>query len=241
MTVSRADQSLPTVAVLIIGNEILSGQVADVNLSHIAQKIENQGIQVKEARVVLDHEEEIALAVNELRQKYDYVISTGGIGPTHDDITAAAVAQAFQVSMEEHPDAVTCFVGDEEIALTPAQERMSMMPHGAEIVMNPETRAPGFRIENVFVLAGFPHIMRGMLESVCQQIGTAAPIFAQECLYRGSEGAIAGRLEELQATFPQVQIGSYPFYTDGAYGAKIVFKGRDESAVHKTKESFLKG
>ncbi len=230
-------QSSPSIAVLLIGNEILSGQVEDLNLSHIARKLEAQGLQISECRVVPDVMEDIIEAVNALRERYTYVITTGGIGPTHDDITAQAMGEAFGQEMELHPEAVACFQRDHQEGtpppLTPAQTYMATLPKNATIVLNPESRAPGFRVENVFCLAGFPHIMQSMLVYVLKEIGEGTPIYTEKLHFEGHEGLIGGVMADLQKAHPSVAIGSYPQYNGDHYTVQIVMKGRDKPEVNK--------
>ncbi|HXZ15603.1 MAG TPA: competence/damage-inducible protein A, partial [Roseiarcus sp.] len=164
-----------TAAVLVIGDEILSGRTKDKNIGYIAEYLARIGVDLKEARVVPDVEEEIVAALNALRARYDYVITTGGIGPTHDDITADAVARAFGVPIGEDPRAIAIMLERyAEADLTPARRRMARMPEGAVLIENPISRAPGFRIGNVFVLAGVPSVMQAMLDGAVKEMRTGA-------------------------------------------------------------------
>jgi molybdenum cofactor synthesis domain-containing protein len=227
-----------TAAVLIIGDEILSGRTQDVNLSAIAKYLAAYGVDLAEARVVPDVEGEIVDAVNALRVRYDYVITTGGIGPTHDDITADSVAKAFGVTAPEHPEIMAMLRarwGDEPNA---ARRRMAHVPEGGVLVKNPVQGPPGFQIGNVFVLAGVPAIMRGMLDDVGPRLRTGAVVIAKTVRVEGvGEGTIAAPLEAVAKAHPDLSLGSYPFFTppDG-YGSNLVIRGRDAAEVDQVVE-----
>jgi molybdenum cofactor synthesis domain-containing protein len=224
-----------TAAVLIIGDEILSGRTQDTNLRDIARYLGTFGVDLAEARTVPDVHEEIVAALNALRARYDYVITTGGIGPTHDDITAEAVAAAFGVELHEHPDILAMMQarwGDE---LNAARRRMARVPVGGELVKNPVQGPPGFMIGNVFTLAGVPSIMRGMLEDVGPRLRTGAVTIARTVRVEGSgEGAIAAPLEAVAKAHPAMSLGSYPFYGEGGFGSNLVLRGRDAAEVEVT-------
>ncbi len=227
-----ASEKIVTAAVLIIGNEILSGRTKDVNLSHIAQELTGLGIRLREARVVADVEEEIVAAVNECRARYDYVFTTGGIGPTHDDITAGAVARAFgrklvldaraKAILERHyPPG----------GLNEARLRMAHVPEGAELVPNPVSAAPGFRIGNVFVLAGVPAVMGAMFDGLKGTLVGGAPLRSRTIGAYLGEGVIAAGLGALQQRYPALEIGSYPFFRQGRYGASFVLRGTEADLI----------
>jgi molybdenum cofactor synthesis domain-containing protein len=221
-----------TAAVLIIGNEILSGRTQDSNLAHIAQVLDKLGIRVREARVIADIEEEIVTAVNLLRKRYDYLFTTGGIGPTHDDITAACLAKAFGVSLIQHPEAVermAAAVGREN--LTPARLRMTYVPEGAALIDNPATVAPGFRIENVFVLAGVPSIMQAMLAGLVHRLEGGPAMGTRTVMSTIPESRMADSLAALQAKYPMVEIGSYPAFRDGKAAVSFVLRAVDLSIL----------
>ena len=223
-----------TAAVLVIGNEILSGRTRDENLAFLAGALNEVGVQLREARVVPDVEEEIVAAVNALRARYDYVFTTGGIGPTHDDITADAIAAAFGVSIGHHPEAVKLLQGHYAktgAELNEARLRMARIPKGGSLVDNPVSRAPGFRIGNVYVLAGVPVICRAMFESLKHELVGGAPVRSVAVAAHLAEGTMADGLADLQARFPQVDIGSYPFYRNGRFGSSIVCRAQDEAAL----------
>jgi molybdenum cofactor synthesis domain-containing protein len=220
----------------MIGDELLSGRTRDINLQQIAQFLEPLGIPVREARVVADVQEEIVAAVNELRAKYTYVFTTGGIGPTHDDITADAIAAAFGVGISEHPDALKDMaeryakMGTE---FTPARRRMARVPHGASLVANPVSGAPGFQTGNVFTLAGVPSIARAMLEDIGPRLETGAVVHKVTVRGKGlREGDLAEGLGAIAKEAPGVVIGSYPWY--GAiddHGVALVARSTDTAAL----------
>lgn len=224
-----------TAAVLIIGDEILSGRTQDTNLRDIARYLGAHGIDLAEARTVSDVLEEIVAALNALRERYDYVITTGGIGPTHDDITADAVAAAFGVELYEHPDILEMMTSRWGGELNAARRRMARVPVGGDLVNNPVQGPPGFTIGNVFVLAGVPQIMRGMLQDVGPRLKGGAVVVAQTVRVEGSgEGAIAEPLETVAKAHPNMSLGSYPFYGPDGYGSNLVLRGRDPAEVEAT-------
>jgi molybdenum cofactor synthesis domain-containing protein len=224
-----------TAAVLIIGDEILSGRTQDTNLRDIARFLGAHGVDLSEARTVPDVLEEIVDALNALRGRYDYVITTGGIGPTHDDITADAVAAAFGVELYEHPDILDMMTKRWGAELNAARRRMARVPTGGELVNNPVQGPPGFTIGNVFVLAGVPQIMRGMLEDVGPRLKGGAVVVARTVRVEGSgEGALAAPLETVAKAHPGMSLGSYPFYNADGFGSNLVLRGRDPSEVEAT-------
>ena len=224
-----------TAAVLIIGDEILSGRTQDTNLRDIARYLGAHGIDLAEARTVSDVLEEIVAALNALRERYDYVITTGGIGPTHDDITADAVAAAFGVELYEHPDILAMMTSRWGGELNAARRRMARVPVGGDLVNNPVQGPPGFTIGNVFVLAGVPRIMRGMLQDVGPRLKGGAVVVAETVRVEGSgEGAIAEPLETVAKAHPNMSLGSYPFYGPDGYGSNLVLRGRDPVEVEAT-------
>jgi molybdenum cofactor synthesis domain-containing protein len=230
MTASPA----PTAAVLIIGDEILSGRTADTNLNTIARFLSALGIDLMEARTVGDRPGQIVEALNALKTAHDYVFSTGGIGPTHDDITADCVARAFEVGIDEHPEALAILerrYGDE---LNAARRRMARIPDGGVLIANPVTDAPGFQIGNVFVMAGVPKIMTAMLEDVAPRLRTGAVVHARTLRVSGvGEGVIAAPLAEAARATRDLSFGSYPFGagSEGEIGTNLVVRGRDAEAV----------
>ncbi|MDP9196812.1 MAG: molybdopterin-binding protein [Pseudomonadota bacterium] len=221
-----------TACVIIIGNEILSGRTQDQNLSWIAQRLSAMGIRLAEARVVRDIDAEIIETVNACRRKYTYVFTTGGIGPTHDDITAASIAKAFGVSVARNSEAVqrlAQYYGNQP--LTDARLRMANVPEGAALIDNPASGAPGFRLENVYVMAGVPHIMQAMFDGFRHTLVQGPPILSKGVSCSLKESAIAVRLEAIQKDFPDLDVGSYPFYRDGHIGTTLVVRGQDPAAV----------
>ncbi|HEY5338310.1 MAG TPA: molybdopterin-binding protein [Rhizomicrobium sp.] len=221
-----------TAAVLVIGDEILSGRTQDSNTGHIARVLGALGIDLKEARVVPDEQAEIVTALNALRARYIYVFTTGGIGPTHDDITADAVAAAFGVGIDYHPEALALL----EPRYKPGEfhemrKRMARIPHGGTLIKNSVSVAPGFRIGNVFVMAGVPKIMQAMLEEIVPTLTPGALVHSATVSVRMAEGRLAPGLAELQKTYPQLSLGSYPFYSEDGGGVQLVARGRDAAAV----------
>jgi molybdenum cofactor synthesis domain-containing protein len=222
-----------TAAVLVIGDEILSGRTKDRNIGYIAEYLARIGVDVREARVVPDNEDEIVAAVNALRARYDYVVTTGGIGPTHDDITADAVARAFAVPIGEDPRALAVMMERYLPAdLNAARRRMARLPAGAELIDNPISKAPGFRVGNVIVLAGVPSVMQAMLDFAAQTMKTGA-VMLVETVDADSipEGRYGEPLGAIAAAHPEVTIGSYPAFKDGRFNNQVVVRGKDEGTV----------
>jgi molybdenum cofactor synthesis domain-containing protein len=220
-----------TAALLIIGNEILSGRTVDANLPYLAAFLGKIGIRLMEVRVVPDIEAEIVDAVNTLRAKMDYVFTTGGIGPTHDDITAAAIAKAFGLELIRHPEAerrLIAFYPPEK--RTEARMKMAETPEGAELIDNPVSVAPGFIVENVHVMAGVPKIMQAMLDMVRPRLSGGALVSARTLVVFAGEGDMAAALGDIQGRYANVEIGSYPFFRMDKPGTSIVFRG-DEVAL----------
>ena len=217
-----------TCAVLIIGDEILSGRTQDTNLRDIARYLGVIGVDLAEARTVPDVLGEIVDALNALRSRYDYVITTGGIGPTHDEITADAVAAAFGVELEEHPEIMAMMTARWGDQLNAARRRMARVPVGGALVKNPVQGPPGFTIGNVFTLAGVPQIMRGMLEDVGPRMRGGRPTVSRTVRVEGSgEGQIAEPLEAVAKAHPDMSLGSYPFFSADGYGSNLVIRSRD--------------
>ena len=217
-------------AVLIIGNEILSGKTQDANLSFIGQALARLGVRLVEARVIRDEPPVIADVINALRASYDYVFTTGGIGPTHDDVTAEAVAQAFGVALVLDEEAARR-IGRGSRDLNPARLKMAMIPEGASLIDNPISQAPGFRMENVFVMAGIPGIARAMFGAIEHELSGGDPILSESVDIYRREGDIAVPLDEIARRHLEVEIGSYPFSREGRFGASIVVRGTDRAKV----------
>lgn len=222
-----------TAAVLVIGDEILSGRTKDRNIGYIAEYLTAIGVDVREVRVVPDIEEEIVAAVNALRVRYSYVFTTGGIGPTHDDITADSVAKAFGVAIDVDPRARAMlleYIKPED--LNEARLRMARIPAGAELVPNPVSRAPGFWIGNVIVMAGVPTIMQAMLDQVAPKLQTGVRMLSETVRADAREGDVGGPLGAIAQVNPEVSIGSYPFMADdGRPNTNLVVRGRDPAKV----------
>jgi molybdenum cofactor synthesis domain-containing protein len=221
-----------TAAIIIVGNEILSGRTAEANLGYIARGLARLGIRVVEARVVGDVEDRIAEAVNACRAAYDYVFVTGGIGPTHDDITAQSVAKALGVPLVRHEGAVERLrrqYRPEE--LNEARLSMADMPEGVELIDNPVSQAPGFSIGNVFVLAGVPAVMQAMFDGIQDRLAGGPPIHSRTIACMLPEGMLAAGLAAIQRRHEAVEIGSYPYVRHSRFGVCVVVRGRDEAAL----------
>jgi molybdenum cofactor synthesis domain-containing protein len=228
----EADKTV-TACVLVIGNEILSGRTKDANIQYLAVELNKLGVRLMEARVIPDIEETVVATVNEVRRKFDYVFTTGGIGPTHDDITADCIAKAFGVGISEHPEAVarmTRHYGD--VALfTPARRRMARVPHGGILVDNPVSVAPGFQMENVFTFAGIPRIAEGMFQSMKHRLVGGAPVVSRTVRTNLPEGVIAEPLGALQKSYADLDIGSYPGFRNGRVSVSLVLRGTDDARL----------
>ena len=221
-------------ALIIIGNEILSGRTKDKNLAYLAEWLNEIGIQLYEVRVIRDDEKEIIDCVNLLRKKYNYVFTTGGIGPTHDDITTASIAKAFNVKLETNPEALNILKGYyKEGELNEARLKMTLLPQGAELVENPVTKAPGFKMENVFVMAGIPSIMQGMLEGAKIFLEIGNKMSSKSIDVFMPESVVAGKLSKIQDNFSNVEIGSYPFNKEGKFGTSLVMRSADLQALDR--------
>lgn len=226
-------EAIVTAGLVVIGDEILSGRTADKNIGFIATYLTNIGIDLREVRVVPDIEEEIVLAVNALRSRYSHVLTTGGIGPTHDDITADAVAKAFGVGIGEDPRAVAALEARYGKAETDAPRlRMARIPAGAELIENTVSAAPGFSIGNVHVMAGVPPIMQAMMDALAPRLARGRKMLSRTVAFAVGESRIAVRLGEIQKAFPDVAIGSYPHQDEqGRYSTNIVLRCRDEARL----------
>ena len=227
------EAKIVTACLLIIGNEILSGRTKDANLPFLAVKLNEAGIQLREARVIPDDEAVIVRTVNEVRAAFDYVFTTGGIGPTHDDITAECVAKAFGVRLLQHPEALARLRSHYESPadLNAARLRMANIPEGGSLIDNPISKAPGFSIGNVFVLPGVPSIMQAMFDGVRYTLAGGAKMLSWTLSANLAEGRLAAGLAELQGRYPDVQMGSYPYFRMGKVGASIVLRGTDAARL----------
>lgn len=225
---------MTTAAVIIIGNEILSGRTQDINLAYLGKRFDELGLALIEARIVRDMPDEIIHAVNHLRGQCQYVFTTGGIGPTHDDITTDCVAAAFEVEVERNPAAEKCLIdwyGHDKI--NDARLKMANIPAGAALIDNPVSGAPGYRIDNVYVFAGVPKIMQAMFEGIAHELIGGEPVLTRTVSAHLQESQIAPRLMILQNDYPDISIGSYPFYRNRRFGVSVVSRGTDEQALQR--------
>jgi molybdenum cofactor synthesis domain-containing protein len=229
-----AEEKIVTAALLVIGDEILSGRTADRNIHYVAGHMTRVGIRLKEVRVVPDEEDAIVGAVNELRARYTYLFTTGGIGPTHDDITADAVAKALGVGIGHDERALAllhAFFAKRKLEPTPARLRMARIPHGASLIRNAISVAPGFRFGNVIVLAGVPEVMQVMLDDITPQLDTGAVMQTTTIKLNRAEGEVADIFAAHQKTFPDVTMGSYPSFSDGRISTQLVLRSIDSKRL----------
>lgn len=227
-------QGIVRAGIVIIGNEVLSGRTQDTNLNYLAIGLGEIGIRVAEARVIPDIEAVIVETVNSMRQQYDYVFTTGGIGPTHDDITSASIAKAFGVKLVRHKEAEAIlhrYYKPED--RNEARMKMADTPEGASLILNPVSAAPGFCVGNVYVMAGVPRIMQAMFDSLKHELKQGKPVVSHEIAAYMTEGSIAKPLGEIQALYPEVDIGSYPFIRDKRLGTSLVVRSDDKVALEK--------
>lgn len=230
--------SVVTACVVIIGNEILSGRTQDQNISYIGKRCDELGIHLVECRVIPDREQIIIATVDECRKKNGYVFTTGGIGPTHDDITTAAVAKLFKLEIERNPAAIEAmmkYYGPER--LNEARLKMADIPKGAALIDNPVSGAPGFQVENVFILPGVPLIMRAMFEGITHRLTGGAPVLTANVVTGLTEGELADGLGTIQSACPEVAIGSYPFFRQGKLGVNIVMRATDARLLDEATEA----
>ncbi|MEZ5716437.1 MAG: molybdopterin-binding protein [Paracoccaceae bacterium] len=224
----------PTAAMLVIGDEILSGRTRDANMHYLAQELAKHGIDLKEARMVSDEAAAIVAAVQALSAAYTHVFTSGGIGPTHDDITADCIAAAFGAAIDVRDDARALLAAHYQRSgteLNAARLRMARIPDGATLIDNPVSIAPGFTLGNVHVMAGVPQVFEAMVASVLPTLSGGAPLLSQTLRIERGEGVIAGPLGELAARYPDLSIGSYPYSHSGVFGAHIVIRGQDGARV----------
>ncbi|MCH2076319.1 MAG: molybdopterin-binding protein [Rhodobacteraceae bacterium] len=228
----------PTAAMLVIGDEILSGRTRDANMHHLAGQLTEKGIDLKEVRVVSDDRDAIIAAVQALSTGYEHVFTSGGIGPTHDDITADCVAAAFGDGIDVRADAdklLGDYYAENGRDYNAARKRMARIPDSATLIENPVSIAPGFTLKNVNVMAGVPSVFKAMVASVLAPMGGGAPLLSVSVRIDRGEGDIAGPLGELDAQFPDISIGSYPFQENGRFGANIVLRHSDEALLDEAK------
>ncbi len=224
----------PTAAMLVIGDEILSGRTRDSNMHHLAGELTRHGIDLREARVVADDHAAIVAAVNALRAGHDHLFTSGGIGPTHDDITADAVAAAFGVAIGHRADAMALLAAHyarADLPFNEARQRMARIPDGAVLIDNPVSTAPGFTLGNVHVMAGVPTIFQAMLAGLLPTLTGGRPLLSQTWRVMRGEGEIADAFGRLAAAYPDLTMGSYPFQVNGAYGTNLVIRGTDPARV----------
>src|SRR5947209_11671923 len=236
-------QRIWTAALVVIGDEILSGRTQDKNVAQVALWLNQHGIRLAEVRIVPDDTDRIAHTVNELRAAHDYLFTTGGIGPTHDDITVDAMAKAFGVPVIVHPEArkiLEEYYRDRPGGLTEPRLRMARVPAGAELIANPSSGAPGVRMGNVFILAGVPYIAASMLEALTGKLEGGLPVVSLTLGARAPESDVADLLRETEAANPGVAIGSYPFFREGRYGANFVIRSEDGELARRTGEELSK-
>ena len=224
----------PTAAMLVIGDEILSGRTRDSNAHHLAGELTQRGIRLMEVRVVADDQPAIVAAVNALRAAFDNVFTSGGIGPTHDDITADAIAAAFGVAIDHRADAMALLQAHYDRAglpFTESRKRMARIPEGATLIENPVSVAPGFSLGNVHVMAGVPNIFQAMLQGVLAGLTGGAPLLSQSHRVLRPESEIAEGFGRLAAEFPDLSMGSYPFNMHGVFGTNLVIRGTDAARI----------
>ena len=225
----------PTAAMLIIGDEILSGRTREGNMPHLAEQLAEHGIDLREARIVADEEVAIVEAIRALSERWDHVFTSGGIGPTHDDITADCVAKAMGATIDVRADAralLEAHYARTGSDLNAARLRMARIPEGATLIDNPISAAPGFTLKNVHVLAGVPEIFRAMVASLLPHLTGGAPLYSQSLRIERGEGEVAGPLGELAREYPALHFGSYPFHQQGVHGTNVVVRGTDVGAVN---------
>jgi molybdenum cofactor synthesis domain-containing protein len=223
-----------TACLVVIGNEILSGRTQDANLQYLALKLNDWGVRLREARVIPDIEATIIATINECRAKFDYVFTTGGIGPTHDDITAEAIAKAFGVGLAKHEDSFRRMAAHYKPGeFNAARQKMCFLPEGASAIENAVSIAPGFQIANVFVLAGVPSIMRAMLDTLKNRLVGGKPVQARSIGTFLGEGVVAEGFAALQRKYPAIDMGSYPFYRGGRFGTSLVLRGTEAAELDR--------
>lgn len=226
-----------TAGVIIIGNEVLSGRTQDVNLAYMGKQLDALGISIMEARVIPDVEQTIIDTVNHFRETYTYVFTTGGIGPTHDDITSAAIAKTFNVNLEKNPEAVSLLEKYfKPGGINEARMKMAHIPEGAKLIDNPLSHAPGFQLKNVFVMAGVPSIMQLMFDGITDRLVGGDPIITVNVATNIGEGVFAADLEKLQDEYPDISIGSYPYFRNRKLGVNLVMRSTNIDRLEELKE-----
>ena len=226
-------QEIYTAALIIIGDEVLSGRTKDANTPYIAEKLNDSGVRLKEVRIIPDDAKTIIDTVNEMRASHNYVFTTGGIGPTHDDITSENVAAAFGVELELNDAAYAELLAyyKDESEITESRKKMAMIPKGAALIKNPVSGAAGIHIGNVYVMAGVPRIMQAMLDSILPTLTGGAAVMSRSVDADLAESFVADGLAEIQKRYDDISIGSYPKYQNGKFGTSLVMRGTDESLL----------
>lgn len=229
----------PTAAMLVIGDEILSGRTRDANMHYLAGELTKTGIDLKEVRIVSDTAADIVAATRKLAQRYDHLFTSGGIGPTHDDITADCIAEAFDAAIDVRADAKALLAAHYQrqgLELNAARLRMARIPDGAKLIDNPVSVAPGFTLGNIHVMAGVPAVFKAMVGSVLPQLTGGAPLLSETLRIERGEGDVAQPLGAVAELYPELSIGSYPFQKDGIYGTNIVLRGTDPNQLEAAKK-----
>jgi molybdenum cofactor synthesis domain-containing protein len=233
------DERIYTAAVVVIGSEVLSGRVQDINVNFLALKLNERGVRLREVRIIADDQQTIIDTVNALRAQHDYVFSTGGIGPTHDDITAESIAAAFGVALERNPQAVAIleqYYGDRS---NEARLRMANIPAGGALLDNPVSRAPGFRLDNVYVLPGVPRIMQAIFDGLAPTLAGGRPVLSSTVSAFVGESLVASGLEAIQGRYQDVEIGSYPYSRNQRHGCALVSRCVDEKRLAAVTEEIV--
>ncbi|MAR79809.1 MAG: competence/damage-inducible protein A [Rhodospirillaceae bacterium] len=236
-----AKERIYTAGLVVIGNEILSGRTEDKNISYVATSLNQAGIRLNEVRVIPDIEDEIVFAINYFRERFDYIFTTGGIGPTHDDITTQSIAKAFGVKNILNQEAYNIlleFYGSPE-KINESRIRMAYAPEGSELIYNSLSKAPGFKKENVFILAGVPKIMMSMIDSIIPTLDKGKPLKSLEVDAAIPEGTIASSLSDIQDRYREVEIGSYPYYDNNKVGTVLVLRSTNEEILEKAKNEVV--
>lgn len=230
-----------TAALIIIGDEILSGRTHDKNTPWIAENLNEIGVRLAEARVIADDKQKIIDTVNEMRAAHDYVFTTGGIGPTHDDITAESIAAAFGVELELNDAAYAELLAyyKDESQITESRKKMAMIPVGAKLIDNPVSGAPGINIENVYIMAGVPKIMQSMFDAIKHSLMGGKPVESRSVSCDLPESIVADGLAKIQENYPQISIGSYPKYQNGRFGTALVLRGIDDEVLTKATQEVV--
>ena len=233
----------PTACIIIIGNEILTGRTLDTNKHDLCKELSANGIDVVEARVIKDNEKIIIKVINEVRKKYNYIFTTGGIGPTHDDVTSISIAKAFKKKLVKNKKAeriLKIYYSSMKKKLNEARLKMAFIPQGSELLYNPVTKAAGFRIKNVYVMAGIPQIMEAMFKKIIVKLKKGIPDISKTILIKIPESNIAQDLLNIQKKFDEVEIGSYPFLNNKLKGVNIVLRSKNKNQINNASKEIKK-